>query len=60
MGTLAKLIQENTLRPTAVFSSNPMARIAAQHRGMVKLGRAGWATKGVVLHRRVAPGYFAV
>jgi hypothetical protein len=34
--------------PTSVLSSNPTARVAAQHPGTVKLGRVGWAAKGVV------------
>ena len=28
--------------------SNPTGRLVAEHPGLVKLGRAGWATKGVV------------
>jgi hypothetical protein len=36
------------LRHPASTVSNPMGRIAAEHPGLVKLGRAGWFTKGVV------------
>lgn len=34
--------------PTSLLSSNPTARVAAQHPGAVKIGRVGWAAKGVV------------
>jgi hypothetical protein len=32
----------------AATMSNPTARIAAEHPGLVKIGRGGWAAKGVV------------
>src|SRR5437016_5596492 len=34
--------------PTSTLTSNPTARVAAQHPGAVKIGRVGWAAKGVV------------
>lgn len=34
--------------PTSMLTSNPTARVAAQHPGAVKIGRVGWAAKGVV------------
>ncbi len=33
---------------TRLSVSNPTARLVAEHPGVVKLGRAGWAAKGVV------------
>lgn len=34
--------------PTAHSVQNPVGRLAAEHPGMVKIGRAGWFAKGVV------------
>ena len=34
--------------PTSVLTSNPTARVTARHPGVVKIGRIGWAAKGVV------------
>jgi Domain of Unknown Function (DUF1206) len=47
-GNTKRQFAEEDLVPAMSLTHNPTGRLAAEHPGVVKLGRAGWFAKGVV------------